>query len=76
MTARAPIRKLNVGIGAGSVFAVLVGLVARRLGLDLTPEEAIALGTLLGTLVVYVAGYLTPDPRVAGSSHADAPDPT
>ena len=73
MTDNTPIRKLNVGAIGGGTLAVLVTMVARRAGLDLTPEEAVALASVVGAALTWVIGYFTPDPRVIGSSHPDAP---
>ena len=79
-----PIRKLIVAGLAG-----LVVLALGALGLDLTGTVAEALTRVLGPLadmqaedaiaqaldllIVLVAGWLTPDPRVIGSTHPDAP---
>lgn len=68
-----PTRKVTAASIGGSGASVLVLMLARWFGLDVTPEEAIIVGGLLSAGFAFAAGYLVPDPRVVGSSHPDAP---
>lgn len=75
-----PIRKLLVAGLTGLLLTVLTGF-----GLDLTGTVADVLGqygsmnarqaieTFLDLAILWLAAYWTPDPRVSGSSHPQAP---
>lgn len=54
-----PISKVGVQLPAGAAVIVL-SFILRRFGIELDPETAAALATLVG----FGAGYVVPSPRV------------
>lgn len=64
-----PTRKVSVGAVAGAVSILLV-LILRRFGIELTVEESQAVTLVLS----FVAGYAMPEkPAEAGDTQAPAP---